>query len=151
MRTKVIDELNQLLADSKVFYQNLHNFHWNIRGENFFPLHCKLGELYDVIGDDTDEYAERVLALGGTPLSTYTAYIQTSGIKEEQAVSSDKYIINSVLKSLQSSIKQLNKVKQAAVERDDEGTIAIIGPKLICAQKQLWQFSAFLGKTTPTQ
>ena len=34
-------ELNQLLADYQVFYQNLRGFHWNIKGGEFFELHLK--------------------------------------------------------------------------------------------------------------
>ena len=39
-------ELNTLLADYHVYYQNLRNFHWNILGDNFFELHEKFEELY---------------------------------------------------------------------------------------------------------
>lgn len=38
-------ELNILLADYRIYYQNLRNFHCNILGENFFQLHEKFEEL----------------------------------------------------------------------------------------------------------
>ena len=29
-------ELNALLCDLHVFYQNVRGFHWNVQGQNFF-------------------------------------------------------------------------------------------------------------------
>ena len=39
-------QLNQLLANFQIYYQNLRGIHWNIRGKNFFDLHVKFEELY---------------------------------------------------------------------------------------------------------
>lgn len=35
---KVVEALQQLLADYQVFYTNLRGFHWNIKGHGFFVL-----------------------------------------------------------------------------------------------------------------
>lgn len=37
----VSDQLNVLLSDYHVFYQNVRGYHWNVKGENFFDLHEK--------------------------------------------------------------------------------------------------------------
>ena len=34
--SKTINELNKLLADYQIYYQNLRGFHWNIKGQQFF-------------------------------------------------------------------------------------------------------------------
>lgn len=141
---EVIDILNQLLADAKVFYQNLHNFHWNIQCMHFFEFHEKLGELYDAVGADTDVFAERILALGGTPISTYTEYLEMSGIPERPVESNSQVIIKAVLEDLYSTEKRLNEVRKIAVEADDEGTNALMGEKLMCIQKGIWMWSASL-------
>ena len=38
----VVNELSVLLADFQVFYSNLRNFHWNIKGHGFFVLHSSM-------------------------------------------------------------------------------------------------------------
>ena len=40
-------ELNDLLANYSVFYQNVRGYHWNVKGEKFFELHLKFEELYN--------------------------------------------------------------------------------------------------------
>ena len=62
-------ELNTLLADYHIYYQNLRNFHWNILGDNFFELHEKFEELYTDARVKIDEIAERILTLRYHPMS----------------------------------------------------------------------------------
>lgn len=38
---KLAEQLNVLLANYSVFYQNTRGYHWNIKGEKFFELHLK--------------------------------------------------------------------------------------------------------------
>ena len=44
---ELANQLNGLLANYQIFYQNARGFHWNIKGNNFFELHLKFEELYD--------------------------------------------------------------------------------------------------------
>lgn len=39
---KVINLLNELLANYQIYYQNLRGFHWNVRGNRFFGFACKI-------------------------------------------------------------------------------------------------------------
>ena len=41
---KTVDDLNLLLSDLNVFYRKLQNYHWNIKGKDFFVCHAKLEE-----------------------------------------------------------------------------------------------------------
>ena len=48
-------ELNALLCDLHVFYQNVRGFHWNVQGQNFFELHAKFEEIYTDLQVKIDE------------------------------------------------------------------------------------------------
>ena len=43
----LIKELNQYLSDLAVFYRKLQNYHWNVKGSDFFVVHEKLEEYYN--------------------------------------------------------------------------------------------------------
>ena len=60
----IVNELSVLMADFQVFYSNLRNFHWNVKGHGFFVLHSKYEELYNDAAEKVDEIAERILQLG---------------------------------------------------------------------------------------
>ena len=72
----VAAELNILLANFQMYYQNLRGLHWNIRGRRFFDLHIKFEELYNDLVIKVDEIAERILTLEATPLHTFTEYLK---------------------------------------------------------------------------
>ena len=66
---RTIEKLNKLLSDYQIHYQNLRGFHWNIKGKSFFTLHSVFEKYYDQAAERVDEIAERILMLGGTPLT----------------------------------------------------------------------------------
>ena len=78
---KLTDELNGLLANYQIFYQNLRGYHWNIKGENFFELHVKFEEYYNDAQVKIDEIAERILTLGKTPFHSYSDYLEENQLK----------------------------------------------------------------------
>ena len=42
----LLDEMNNFLSDLAVFYRKLQNYHWNIKGNDFFVIHEKLERYY---------------------------------------------------------------------------------------------------------
>jgi len=83
---KLSEQLNVLLANYAIFYQNVRGYHWNIKGEKFFELHLKFEELYNDLFLKIDEVAERILTLGYAPWHRYSDYKTTSTIKESSEV-----------------------------------------------------------------
>lgn len=90
-------ELNTLLADYHIYYQNLRNFHWNILGENFFELHEKFEELYTDARVKIDEIAERILTLRYHPMSNLKDYLKASSIEEVSSKKTDKEMVQTIL------------------------------------------------------
>lgn len=70
MSKNLFEKLNEYLANQQVMYIKLHNLHWYVKGRSFFTLHAKLEELYDQTAQIMDEVAERLLALGGSPVAS---------------------------------------------------------------------------------
>lgn len=102
MKTKnqnVIAELNKLLADYQIYYQNLRGLHWNVKGPLFFSLHEKYEQYYNEAAEVVDEIAERILMLGGQPLHTFGDYLKTATLKEVVNVSDGQEGVKNVLES----------------------------------------------------
>src|SRR5690606_8028966 len=82
-QTKNITELmNKQVANFGLLFVKLHHFHWYVKGSEFFTLHQKFEELYDEINLNYDALAERILTLGGSPISTMAQTLQNSSLKE---------------------------------------------------------------------
>ncbi|WP_179345028.1 Dps family protein [Winogradskyella ursingii] len=136
-------ELNTLLADYHVYYQNLRNFHWNVLGENFFDLHRKFEELYSDARIKIDEIAERILTLRYHPMSNLKDYLKTTSVKEVSSKLSDKEMVLEILENHAILLKQMSKVIEKANEANDEGTIDLIGSFIRELEKSSWMLNAF--------
>jgi DNA-binding ferritin-like protein len=64
-----IDALNADLAGAYVLYHQLRKHHWTVEGAEYGQLHDWFGEAAEDVEGHADEVAERVVALGGVPVS----------------------------------------------------------------------------------
>lgn len=67
--SKVVDMLNQDLASMFTLYHQYHKHHWIVEGAQFLELHLLLEEHYTQLHDQFDLVAERIVALGGLPVT----------------------------------------------------------------------------------
>ncbi|MEM6316962.1 MAG: Dps family protein [Bacteroidota bacterium] len=137
--SSTVKELNQLFANYHLYYQNLRNFHWNIKGENFFELHAQFEGLYNDARLKIDEIAERILTLRHRPLSTLSAYMDTARIDENHGKIADREMVKTLLGNHKILIENFRAIIKAA----DEGTIDMIGGFLENIEKSSWMLDAW--------
>ena len=140
----VAKKLNHLLATYQVFYINVRGLHWNIKGEKFFELHVKFEELYNDSFLKIDEVAERIVTLGETPLHSYTAYLETSSIKEATDISEARQSVQTVLNGFSELLKLEREILSLSGDAEDEGTNALMSDYIREHEKSVWMYSTFL-------
>ncbi len=138
-------DLNELLANFQVYYQNLRGLHWNIQGRSFFELHVKFEELYTDANEKVDRIAERILTLDGTPLHTFSDYQKVSKVPIGKNVSKDKKAVELILASLSELLKIERKVLDKAGDAGDEGTNAMMGDFISEQEKTIWMLKAWMS------
>ena len=139
-------ELNKLLSDYQMHYQNLRSLHWNIKGENFFELHVKYEEWYTRTAVIIDEIAERLLTLEMQPISSYSGYIANSDIKEIAITHDGKKGVEYVLEAQKVLLNQERLVFSLASKKEDEGTSALMSDLIREKEKEKWMLRAWLSK-----
>lgn len=142
---KLITELNQLLSDLHIYYQNTRGFHWNIKGKRFFELHMKFEELYTEALGNIDEIAERILTIKGQPLHSFQSYLETSHIEPVTNMHEDTKIVESLLMQLAKLVDQENKIKEIASEAGDSETEDMMIALTNSHEKTMWMFRSWLG------
>lgn len=143
---KLITELNQLLSDFHIYYQNTRGFHWNIKGKRFFELHMKFEELYTEALTNIDEIAERILTIKGRPLHSFQDYLKISNVKAVTNLSEDDKIVQSLLDQLAALVKQENTVKELAAGEGDTETEDMMISLINSQEKTMWMFRSWLGQ-----
>lgn len=140
------NQLNTLLANYSIFYQNTRGYHWNIRGEKFFELHLKFEELYNDLLLKIDEIAERILTLGHHPSHNYSEYAREATIQESQLVTEGTQAVMEILNAFQAIMPMQRALLKQAAEIGDEGTSALMSDYIRAQEKMVWMYSAFLNK-----
>lgn len=138
------NDLNSLLADYMVFYQNTRGLHWNIKGEKFFELHLKFEELYNNLLLKVDEVAERILTLGITPLHTFDDFKKSARVTSIKNVSDGRKGVEAIVESLKILITEQRKILKLSADANDEGTNALMSDYIREQEKLLWMYSAYL-------
>lgn len=147
-KTKVIaNDLNHLLANFQVYYQNLRGIHWNIKGKRFFDLHVKFEELYTDANLKVDEIAERILTLSETPLHTFDDYIKAAKVPVGKNISEDEKAVRLIVESLTELLKIERQILSASDDANDEGTNSMMSDFITEQEKTVWMMKAWLGES----
>jgi len=140
------NDLNVLLANFQIYYQNLRGIHWNIKGKRFFDLHVKFEELYTDANIKVDEIAERILTLGETPLHTFEDYSVNAKVPIGKNVSIDDEAVRLIVKSLSELLKIERGLLKKAGNANDEGTNSMMSDFITEQEKTIWMMKAWLDE-----
>lgn len=139
---KLIKALNKQVANLSVLFTKLHHYHWYVEGPGFFTFHSKLEELYDATNELYDDVAERILQIGGNPVSNMKQYLELAVIEEasgkEDAITMIKHVLNDY-KVLRDEFLETLKLAQDA---SDEVTADMLIGALTAFEKNIWMLGA---------
>ena len=139
------NDLNDLLANFQIYYQNLRGIHWNIKGKRFFDLHVKFEELYTDANMKVDLIAERILTLGDTPLHTFDDYTKLAKVPVGKNISIDEKAVRLIVDSLTQLLTIERKILNKSGEANDEGTNSMMSDFITEQEKTVWMMNAWLG------
>jgi starvation-inducible DNA-binding protein len=135
----VVKQLKQIQADAHALYVKMHNYHWNIKGMDFFPVHNHTEEIYNSMSELYDDTAERVLQLGEKPYLTMTELAKATKIKEETKDSfKSKEVVAAIIKEYNYLLKAFAKLSKSAADAGDKTTEAFADEKVAKLEKELW-------------
>lgn len=140
---KIVELLRQLQADSLVLFVKTHNFHWNIKGNDFYQVHSATEEIYEKFATMFDDLAERIVQLGEKPVVTLQEALQTSKIKEESNTKfHSKEIFVAIIKDYEYLLENFMALSDLAEQAKDKTTVAYADEQVAGLQKSLWMLRA---------
>ncbi|MBN6186122.1 DNA starvation/stationary phase protection protein [Aneurinibacillus sp. BA2021] len=143
--TTIAEVLNKQIANWTVLYTKLHNYHWYVKGSQFFTLHAKFEEFYNEASLHIDELAERLLALKGAPVATLRESLELASVKE----ASNKENAQEMVQSLISDFEKINQELKDGMELADKEGDEVTGDMLLAIhsslEKHIWMLTSFLG------
>ncbi|GKV55908.1 general stress protein 20U [Sporosarcina sp. NCCP-2222] len=146
MSKELLTELNKQVATWSVMYAKLHNYHWYVKGREFFTLHAKFEELYNEATLHMDEIAERMLTLGGEPAAALREHLELSVVQEATGSESAEQMVKSVVDDFNAIMESLKHGMKLAAEDGDDMTEDLLNATYQSVEKHQWMLNAFLGE-----
>lgn len=144
-RTKLVELLNERLADLIDLALQAKQAHWNVKGPHFIGLH----ELFDQIRTEldplVDEVAERLVALGGMAEGTIQAISRRTTLTAyAMSISSGRDHVDAFSTALATAGKQVRSAIDKATELGDADTADLFTEVSRDLDKKLWFVEAHL-------
>ena len=146
-KEKTQEVLNQTVADLAQAAALVHQTHWYMRGSGFLTLHPKMDEFMDALNEHLDEFAERLITIGGSPVSTLKEFDEKSKI-ELQPATWDKSMserLHGVLDTYKYLAKLFQEGMDIAESENDAVTVDLYTVALGDVEKTIWMLEAELG------
>ena len=141
---KVSAILNKQIANWSVLFVKLHNYHWYVKGPQFFTLHDKFEEFYNEAALHIDELAERLLALKGHPVATMKEYLETASVSEATGNETADDMVSTIIQDFDTLIDELKEGMEAADTLGDETTADMLLAIHQSLEKHNWMLRSFL-------
>lgn len=142
---QVLEHLNKQTANFGVLYMKLHHYHWYVAGPNFFTLHEKFEQLYNEATLIMDELAERMLAIGGKPVSTLKNMLSIASISEAIGGESAEAMVKELIADLELLLGELEEASESAEESGDSPTADMLIAKQEWLEKTNWMLKAYIS------
>ena len=142
----IVERLDTLLADEHVLYAKTRNFHWNVTGMQFEPLHELFEAQYNSLKAMADEIAERTRKLGRRPAGTLRQFLDRTRIAEaDEDTLAAEDMIAALLQDHEQVIRALRSdIDDVADEFGDEGTADLLIGVIRSHEEMAWMLRSML-------
>lgn len=138
--------LNAALVDLMDLTNAVRMAHWTVRGPHFAALHAQFGEFYQQLSEVTDDVAERVVQLGGTPDgTTQRAAARTRLAPYGEDLRDGMAHVTALTERYAALARTTRTAVDAAAEAGDADTADLLTGTSRMLDKALWMLEAHLG------
>ncbi len=143
-RPEVTDAIFQALCETTVATMLAQNFHWNVTGMAFSPLHQLFQEVYEDHFKAQDIFAERIRALGIFVDANLASMISKSKIKECSKILIDREMVKEMLFAQETLAATVAGVSDIAIKNSDKITEDLCVERAFVHEKFAWFLRAHI-------
>jgi starvation-inducible DNA-binding protein len=143
-RRTVCKGLSKLLADTYLLYLKTQNFHWNVTGPMFKPLHEMFEEQYKEMAESIDVIAERIRALGELAPGSFAAFSKITSLKEDTNVHSAQDMIICLLQGNEAVVTTARETIAATDSCEDDVTADLMVSRMRVHEKNAWMLRSMV-------
>lgn len=143
--------LQGVLASTYGLYLATHNYHWNVEGPKFVPLHKLFEEQYNELFKTIDDIAERIRALDdyalpfeGNNILEVSKMISNSLNKEADANDRANRMVHNLITLNEAVVKNCQAAKKISQNTQDDETENLMVERITAHQKAMWMLRSIV-------
>lgn len=148
-RKKVADGVMLVLANVYTLYLKTQNFHWNVVGQMYQPLHGMFGGQYEALAGEVDELAERIRALGSPVVATYKNFAALSTIVVDETIPTAQEMLQMLLMGHETVVRHMRALFDMAARARDQSTCEMLSRMMTAHEKTAMMLRSFLEPSPP--
>lgn len=131
-------------ASSYSFVIKAQNFHWNVEGMFFEPLHNLFGKIYEEVYGSIDTFAEEIRAMGAYTPASFQSLSMLSQVPDENEVLDSKQMVMELLEDNEKMVKMLQFLFELSESNKQFGFSDFVAGRLDAHKKHGWMLRATL-------
>ncbi|HDZ5134223.1 TPA: DNA starvation/stationary phase protection protein [Campylobacter jejuni] len=141
----VIKQLLQMQADAHHLWVKFHNYHWNVKGLQFFSIHEYTEKAYEEMAELFDSCAERVLQLGDKAITCQKVLMENvKSPKVEKDCFTPLEVVELIKQDYEYLLAEFKKLNEVAEKENDTTTADFAQENIAKYEKSLWMIGATL-------
>ncbi len=144
-QAEIVEALNQSVAETAVATMLAQNFHWNVTGMAFGPLHALFQEIYEDHFTAQDDLAERIKALDGHAEGMLANMLKRSKVTENDGHCSAEKMVEALKTAEETLASTLAGAGELAANNGDTLTEDLCIARGQTHEKFAWMLRAHLA------
>lgn len=143
-KEEIVEGLTQALAETAVATMKAQNFHWNVTGMAFGPLHELFQKIYEDHFEGQDFLAERIKAFDAHAEGRQSVFLKRSAIEEHDGKADARTMIEVMMKDQETLSSTLSALAEVSDQHGDFATNDMATARIEIHDKFAWMLRAHL-------
>ena len=142
----LVKESKVVLANTFALYLKAHNYHLNVEGPDFYPLHKFFEDLYTELWEAFDSIAEHIRAMGAYAPASFSRFSQLAEVEDEVKVPESQEMIRRLLEDNERVIGSLYRAYERAEAQQELGVANFFQDRIDIHKKHSWMLRSILKR-----
>jgi starvation-inducible DNA-binding protein len=144
--TDLVRVLSQLLADTYAIYLKTQNYHWNVTGPMFEPLHAMFERQYTELALAVDGIAERIRTLGSPAPGSFAEFSRLISLSEARKNLSGEEMVKDLADSHAAIVEEIKQSFDVAESAHDIASEDLLTQRIGHHEKTIWMLKSVIKK-----
>lgn len=131
-------------ASSYSFVIKAQNFHWNVEGMFFEPLHNLFGKIYEEVYGSIDTFAEEIRAMGTYTPASFERFSMLTQVDGETQMLDSKQMVMELYEDNEKMLKMLQVLFEISENNKQYGFSDFVAGRIDAHKKHGWMLRATL-------